>query len=345
MHGLSKDILQEEFFFINDWFKGRKEDNHRQVTELRITDIAEEEDTLPDYTPGNSRDPIKEKIRDLDLATQNISLDAKSGEAALFVKADPPPYTFEEGAEQPVDDAEWSHYIQKATDMEMNIRIAQKENNAESASSPLSWLPPAQRKVFLGSKEVVDMMEKDSFTVMAYETAPRCTEIVDRIMLLFNVTFDRKLADSSWEVVNNGIRSLKVIASALLKFTLLENQQQANAERFSDLDLLHFEYSTALTMHPDIQFPHREFDLVQKSYYRLLTYIMGYLEAMAVIFPGRTYISRSKEDLDSAWKEIMMDSRIAWVEKQLATWDTVVKALLLCREWHHLHSGMRYVFF
>jgi len=37
----------------------------------------------------------------------------------------------------------------------------------------------------------------------------------------------------------------------------------------------------------------------RKSYYQLLTYVMGFLEAISVIFPGRTYVSAPVVRFDS----------------------------------------------
>ncbi|KAG9231932.1 hypothetical protein BJ875DRAFT_468148 [Amylocarpus encephaloides] len=337
MHGFSKDVLQEEFFFVNDWFKGRKDDVQEDQPSVIAT---EEDDGPPDYTPGKRKDPMTEKIRDIDEATNAIALDGSTDDPTMLPKADPPPYTFEGDEDQIVDDAEFSHYIHTAVVMEHNLRSIQKDQQPELITQPTAWLPATEQELHKGSKEVVPMMEKDSFTVMAYESAPRCTEAIDRLTRLFKVTFESTLAEPVWGVVHEGLQSLIVMTSALMKFTRLENQL-SNSGKVSDLDILQFEYTTAVAMDPGIQFPHREFDIAQKSYYRLLTYVMGFLEAMHVVFPGRTYVTRTKEDLELSWKNNLMPSRVAWVEKQLAGWGDVDVALSFCRDWHRLRPRLR----
>lgn len=80
----------------------------------------------------------------------------------------------------------------------------------------------------------------------------------------------------------------------------------------------------------------------RKSYYRLLTYVMGFLESMKVVFPGRTYISIPMDRLELFWTESNMRARVAWVEKHLAAWDDVESAANFCRDWHHSRPALRH---
>lgn len=127
---------------------------------------------------------------------------------------------------------------------------------------------------------------------------------------------------------------------AINKFALLEDHR-SGTENFSSLDVLDFEHSTAAVMYEHMDFPHKDLDLARKSCYLLLTYIMGMLEVLSVIFPGRTYISRTSSDLDHQWKDMKMGVRTAWVEKQLAGWEKIEQAVGFCRDWHRLRPDLQ----
>jgi hypothetical protein len=90
-----------------------------------------------------------------------------------------------------------------------------------------------------------------------------------------------------------------------------------------------------------IGFPTKEFELAQKGYYRLLTYVMGYVKAFASLYTGRTYVTRSPPDIDFSWKALKMNARAAWVEKQLAGWEPIQNAALFCRDFHRMNPGLR----
>ncbi|CAG8954629.1 hypothetical protein HYFRA_00004549 [Hymenoscyphus fraxineus] len=343
MHGLSKDILQEEFFFINMWFKDRKEDREN---EPQAPPVPSPDEDLPDYVPGSAKAVVDVKVQDLEESTQFLSLEGSS-EGPAAPKADPPPYTFDgAGGEDAIDDAEFTSYMQKAIGIEENIRTFRSQNKPEEKSDPLAWLSKEHRDAYRGRKDIITMMERDSFTVMAYETAPRCKEAVERLTSLFRTSIKHESTEPGWRVISEAMEALKVISAALEKFTLLENQTSghtllSSVERFSDMDQLEFETSTLETVNPGFEWPSREFALVQKSYYQLLTYIMGFLEALAINFPGRTYITRPRDSLERSWAGSMMPSRVAWIEKQLAGWSEVDEALFACRDWHRLRPNIQ----
>lgn len=84
-----------------------------------------------------------------------------------------------------------------------------------------------------------------------------------------------------------------------------------------------------------------EFELAQKGFFRLLTYVMGYMNAFSTIYTGRTYVNHSLKDIDLSWKNLQMSARVAWVEKQLAGWDTIQNAAFYCRDFHRMTPGLR----
>lgn len=117
--------------------------------------------------------------------------------------------------------------------------------------------------------------------------------------------------------------------------------QHAITQTFSDLDSLDFECSTANGTDTGRPFPTKEFDFCQKSYYRLITYIMGLLEVYAYIFQGGTYINRSRHELEILWKDKKMNIRTAWIEKQLTGWSEVEQAVIYLRDWRGLRPAIR----
>lgn len=163
---------------------------------------------------------------------------------------------------------------------------------------------------------------------------------------MLRTSFAHKSDEPGLEILSEAMRALEVMEIALNKFSQLENQTavhhlHSKLERHSDMDQLDFEISTLTAVNPSLQWPEREFSLVQKSYYRLLTYIMGFLEEMTVVFPGRTHITRPIGSLEESWNESMMAARVAWVEKQIEGWAEIDEALFRCREWHRLQANIQ----
>ncbi|KAF4632149.1 hypothetical protein G7Y89_g5977 [Cudoniella acicularis] len=350
--GLSKDVIEEECFFINDYIGQGYEDT-----------IEEEHDVLPDYSPGAKRGPISEKVEtetlpDYSRGAQRISIAEKVTELGQTTRnmaisdSDepgtssglPPPYVFEEGSEDALAEAEFSQYIQKAIDIEANIRFLRRDSNPGTVPQPINWLPRYMQVQYKNSRGLIPMIAANSFTAMAYETAIRCSDDVDRLRWNLRV-FPEALPGKSptTGAVNEALHSLEVIAGALTRFTLLQDQQ-SNNELFSDLDTLDFEFSTAAAIDSHLihsQFPSRDFELAQKSYYLVLTYIMGFLQVMSVVFPGQNYITSSLEECTFAWKYNKMDTRVAWIEKQMTTWSEVEDAVRFCRDWHRQRPTFR----
>jgi hypothetical protein len=183
-------------------------------------------------------------------------------------------------------------------------------------------------------------MDSQSFSVMAYETMPRCAAEIERLKRLMKNSFDRKQRGGE-EVNSEAFKSLEIMSAAISCFALLQDQNPQNVQYFSDLDILDYEYSTAIVMDPHIEFPHKELELIRKSCYQLLTYVMGFLNALSSIYVGRTYVSRSDEELDLEWKSLRLSTRVAWVEKQLAEWTTVENTIAHCRQTHRMQPYIR----
>ncbi|KAK0119783.1 hypothetical protein ONS95_011216 [Cadophora gregata] len=252
----------------------------------------------------------------------------------------PPAYTFEEGHDEKVDQ-DFNTYIQRAVDAEASRRTIERIQNPDAGPRPYSWLPKDMHAQYKSRGDVSSLLEPNSFSTMAHETAPKCNDDIERLMSLLRVTFEHKNLSQSVGVVNDAFKCLDSMSKAVSKFMLLQDQHSQVSEAFSDMDALDFEYDTAAGIDDSHQFPRQEFEFCQKSYYRLLTYIMSMLEAFSYIFQGRTYISRSRHELEFLWKDKKMNVRSAWIDKQLAAWDEVENAVLYVRDWRAVRPLIR----
>jgi len=186
--GLPKEVIEEEFFFISDWLK---ENSLEQVEEDAedAEDVADveaiEDEELPDYAPGEQRNPIEEKVQVLDEMARNVATDEP---VATSSKAEPPPYTFEEGTDEPIIDSEFSHFIQTAIATDADIRVLKRKLHPELGPHPTSWLPKSVQAQFEDSRDIIPIMPADSFTAMAYETAPRCVDEIERLKRLLRTS-------------------------------------------------------------------------------------------------------------------------------------------------------------
>lgn len=272
--GLPKDVIEEDFFFISDWLKENlleqvEEDEElpdytgkgpKPIPERLPSERAEEDGDLPDYTPGEGRKPIQEKVQDLDETTRDLTI---TDSTATSSTANPPPYTFEEGDGQPMMDNEFSQFIETAKSIDLNLRMLRKRQHPELVNhNPTAWLPKAVQAQYKNSKDVIPIMPADSFTVMAYETAPKCSDEIDRLRHLLRTTFEHKPSTLSEGIIHEAIQALGVMSSAMSKYALVQNQK-SGVESFSDLDVLDFEFSTAVVLDKHMHFPEREFDLAR----------------------------------------------------------------------------------
>ena len=315
---ISESLVQNSFFFIDSWLKdnitgssqaaesfddagGAKNVLSRDLAAVHINDEDEE---LPGYTPGAKRGTIEEKVQSLEQTSIVMSHSEPIESMATTSKA-PPAYTFEEGHDEQVDQ-DFNKYIQDAVDAEASRRTIERLQNPDAGPRTYSWLPKSMHAQYKGRGDIVSLLEPNSFSVMAHETAPRCNEEIERLMSLLRVTFEHKNLSQSAGVVNDAFRCLDSMSKAVSKFMLLQDQHAPVTLALSDMDALDFEYSTAAALDDGHQFPAQEFEFCQKSYYRLLTYIMGMLEAFSYIFQGRTYISRSRHELEFLWKDKKM---------------------------------------
>lgn len=342
--GLPQQLIEDEYFFINSSLKdisfdasgysfndaARDAGPSERVTfpeavtarRIELAPSQPEQEELPDYTPGERRVPTVEKSRELDETTAALTSASIIPQIGSNSKSAPPAYTFEDGDDQEMDD-EFLQHIRRAVEREARAQFLDRQNNPDQGPHPYDWLPRSLQERYARSPEIVSLMDPKSFSVMAYETAPRCMTEIQRLLPLLRVSVENK-SHTTEGALGEAIESLKLLSTVLPKFVAIQNQRSVN-ERFSDLDILDFEYSTvsAFNEEKDLEYPEREFEHAQKSYYRLLTYIMGMLELFTDIFPGRTYVTRPKEQLDQLWQERRMATRTAWVAKQLTAWDEV----------------------
>jgi hypothetical protein len=94
--------------------------------------------------------------------------------------------------------------------------------------------------------------------------------------------------------ISDVFNALEVLSSATRKFGLFENWRP-EAENLSDLDILDFEHTTTGEKDKRLDFSREDFELAQKGSYMLLTHIMGMLELLSVMFPGRKLYNSHKE--------------------------------------------------
>ncbi|CZT45411.1 uncharacterized protein RSE6_05718 [Rhynchosporium secalis] len=351
--GISERVAQENFFFIDNWVNDNvaearvvelPDDPKHTMTaatrNLAAVQLDDEDDKLPGYTPGAARGTIEEKVQSLEQTTMVMYHSEPIDSAGTSSNA-PPGYTFEAGHDEQVDQ-DFNRYIKEAIDNEASRRAIQRIQNPDAESHVYSWLPEATQSHYRGRKDIAPMLDPDSFSVMAYQTAPRCNDEIERLMSLLRVSFEHKNLSKSVGVINDAFRCLDSMSKAVSKFMLLQDQHALTTEAFSDMDAIDIEYSTATSIGNEYEFPMEEYDFCQKSYYRLLTYIMGMLEAFAYIFQGRTYISRSRHELELLWQNKKMDMRTAWIDKQLAgSWDDVEHAVLHVRDWRAVRPIIR----
>lgn len=259
--GLPKEIIEEEFFFISDCLK----DNFLEQVEGDGEDVTEgippieKDEELPDYSPGSVRHPVEEKMDDLGEMTRNLSI---IDPVATSSKVEPPPYTFEEGSDQTMIDSEFAQFIETAKVIDGDIRRIRRNQHLELSPNPISWLPKSVQEKYKDSPDIIPIMPANSFTAMAYETAPRCIDEIERFRGLLRTSFEHKPNIMHTGPISEALQSLDVMSSAMSRFALLQDQK-SGIENFSDLDLLDFEFSTAVVLDEHLHFPEREFSLAQ----------------------------------------------------------------------------------
>lgn len=176
-------------------------------------------------------------------------------------------------------------------------------------------------------------MDDKSFSVMAYQTARRCVEEIARLRLLVQNALQHIDSDDISELIE-AHHSLEIMSTAVSKLRKLKNPE-INGQEFSDVDVLDYEYSTAIAVSVVVGFPEEKIEFARQSYYQLLSFVMGFLEAFSEMYMYLRHMPRNLEDLGGYnWISLQMRARVAWVEKQLLGWGAVAAAIEDCREYH-----------
>lgn len=337
--GISKHLIDEEFFYIDGWLKA----THATGEEEAAT-VEEAGDLPPDYTAGAQREEITEKSQSSQdtariVSINTLAINTSDRLVGTTSTAEPPPYTVEEGGDEAMDE-DFSRYIQHSIEREVEYRRLRQQRNPMLGPHPYAWLPRALQENYKDRDDVIQLLDGMSFSTMAYETAPRCNNEIERFADLIQTSFEHKQGGASRDTISKVFETLDLMLSAIKKFALIEDFRPGT-ENFSDLDTLDFEHSTAAAIDDNQIFPRREFDLAQKSHYLLLTYIMGMLGLLTQIFPGRTYTPRTVNELEDLWQSKKMNTRTAWIAKQLAGWEKVEDAVRFCREWHQRRTDLQ----
>lgn len=296
--GLSEEAIKEEFFFISNWLKesysGPRDQPETAPTastlplpvtasgpssaprvELVPPGAGEGDEELPEYTPGKKPTTVMEKAQNLDGTTAIMNLETPVDQFGSSSGASPPAYTFDTESDQEMDE-EFTRYIKNAIGNELKRRVYERDLHPDRCSYPYTWLPKSMRVQYATRSEIFTMLEGNSFTVMGYETAPWCLGEIDRLLPILRVSADGTGNDA---IFNDGVRTLKIMASAMHKFGKVQDPRASN-ETFSDLDAMEYEASTAVVLDDRIKFPEQDFELAQKTHYMLLTYIMGMISLL-----------------------------------------------------------------
>lgn len=298
---------------------------------------AHEDEELPGYTPGKKPTTIGEKVRNLDQTTAILNAEAAittPGGSSAAAAAAPPAYTFEEGNDQEMDE-EFSRYIHQSIASELKRRYQLREANPTMGPFTYAWLPKMYQLQYAGREEVQAMLDANSFTVMGYQTAPHYLQKIEAMLPILRMSADGTADDT---IFTNGSGTIRTMVKALAKYVTIQ-ARNSGTDQFSDLDVLDYEYDTARAIDSGLHFPDTQFEFAQKSYYNLLTYIMGMSSLMREIFSGRAFVERSREELTQLWNDRRMSARTAWIQKQLVGWGAVDEAVLACRDWHSLRPG------
>ena len=98
--GIATTLVEEELFFIDDWLTQYLP----SATESACVTEEEEEDLPPDYTAGPQRQTIAEKVQSLETRSRLMAIDSPIMSVGASSSTEPPPYTFDEGSDQAVDE-------------------------------------------------------------------------------------------------------------------------------------------------------------------------------------------------------------------------------------------------
>ena len=333
--GIATTLVEEELFFIDDWLTQYLPSE----TESACVTEEEEEDLPPDYTAGPQRQTIAEKVQSLETTSRLMAIDSPIMSVGASSSTEPPPYTFDEGNDQAVDE-EFSRLIQRAIEKEANYRYLDREEDPARGPHGYSWLPKSFQLDYKNRRDVITFLDATSFSTMAYETAPRLQKEVERLAALLRIYYDHKKGAAGRDSIGEAFHTIDVLSAATGKFGLFEDLKP-KAENLSDLDILDFEQSTATAIYNDIDFPRKEFELAQKTSYRLLTYIMGLLEVLSQIFSSQNYTPITVKEFEILWRKKRMAIRTSWIEKQLAGWGEIEDLVRLCRDWHRVQRGLQ----
>lgn len=188
------------------------------------------------------------------------------------------------------------------------------------------------------SRGIHHTMDLNSFTVIAYQSAPACLADIENMTAVVRDATYQATAENC-EYLEEALHGLEVMRSAISRFSALQNRQNSD---FSDLDILDYEYSIVSQMQNILGFPQKELEFIRTSYYGLLSYIMGFMRVCTKLYSHLApSMYKMEHSVSSDWTSLDMSGRVQWVERRLADWAAVDKAVASCREYHTLHPNFR----
>lgn len=181
----------------------------RLPSNLHVPDANEE---LPGYEPGSRTINTREKA---DLQERTAAIESATA------SADPPKYTFDsQGSTDNEMDSDLATYIQNATAYELKRRYKARELSPHEGPFVYSWLPEHMQESFRGRPDIVSLLDAKSFSVMGYETAPRTTHELEKLMPALQLSADGSGDDT---IFLEAINTVKVMIKALARFVSIQN--------------------------------------------------------------------------------------------------------------------------
>ena len=189
----------------------------RLPSNIHMPDADEE---LPGYDPGTRKTTTREKADMLE-RTAAIGNAEEAINNGMPVGADPPKYSFDaqNSSGNEMDD-ELAHYINQAVAQELKRRYKARELDPKSEAFVYSWLPDVMQEKFVGRPDIVSLLDAKSFTVMGYETAPRISADLEKLMQALQMSADGSGDDT---IFLEAINTVKVMIRALARFGSIQN--------------------------------------------------------------------------------------------------------------------------
>lgn len=176
---------------------------------------------LPGYESGTQPSTVQEKAHMQEQMTAIANVDAALSDANQLVDEDPPDYTLvvDESAESVMDE-ELTRYIREAVSFELRRRYKERELHPTKGPFVYSWLPVVIQAKFANRAEMVSLLDAKSFTIMAYETAPRVT---DELKGLLSILLSSAESPGDNKIFLEAVDTVQIMIKALSRFVSIQH--------------------------------------------------------------------------------------------------------------------------